>query len=272
MPPHARRMVSSCRAARHRVRGTGDINLTALEFRILLKVLVLPPSGPLLLGIAGLLLWPRRPRIGFALCAASIGSLWLLATPLISDALTRATEGYPALDPAHLTATQARAQAVVILGGGVRRNAPEVGGDAPAVHVDLRLIEGAKVARATHLPVLISGSPREAAAMRHFMEEDLQLPVRWVEGASKDTLENAVFSARLLREQGIDRIILVTSSEHMVRAAEEFAAAGLDVTAAPAGMWTHDERGLLAFVPSVGALDRSHRALYEWAGRLVRTR
>jgi uncharacterized SAM-binding protein YcdF (DUF218 family) len=248
------------------------IKLTAFEFRILLKALFLPPTGPLLLGVAGLLLWSRRPRIAFALCAASIGSLWLLATPIISDVLARAAEGYPALDPTRLTATQARAQAIVILGGGTRRNAPEVGGDAPSVLGDLRLIEGAKVARATHLPILISGSPREAVAMRRFVEEDLQVPVRWVEAASTDTHENAVFSARLLRQQAIERIILVTSSAHMVRAAEEFTAAGLDVTAAPAGMWTRDERGVLAFVPSMLALDRSHTALYEWAGRLVRTR
>jgi len=81
-----------------------------------------------------------------------------------------------------------------------------------------------------------------------------------------------VFSARLLRPQGISRIILVTSSAHMVRAAAEFTAAGFDVTPAPADMWTHDERGVLAFLPSVLALDRSHTALYEWAGRIVRKR
>ncbi len=246
--------------------------MTALEFRIFLKALVLPPSGLLILGVAGLLVWWRRPRIGFALCAASIGSLWLLATPIVSDALAHVTEGYPAFDPAHLTEMQTRAQAIVILGGGVRRNAPEVGGDAPGIHAGLRLIEGARVARATRLPILISGSPREAAAMRHFMEEDLQLPVRWVEGASKDTRENAVFSARLLRQEGIDRVILVTSSEHMVRAAAEFTAAGLEVTAAPAGMWTHDEPGPLGFVPSISALDRSRTCLYEWIGRLLQTR
>jgi uncharacterized SAM-binding protein YcdF (DUF218 family) len=248
----------------------GDHRLSALDFRILLKALALPPGGPLVLGLVGILVWWRRPRLGFALCATAIGILWLLATPIISDALARAAEDYPPLDPAHLTRAQARAQAIVILGGGVRRNAPEVGGDAPSAHVDLRLLEGAKIARATHLPVLISGSARETRAMRRFMEEDLQVPVSWVDGASDDTHENAVFSARLLRQQGIDRIILVTSSPHMVRAAAEFTATGLEVTAAPAEMWTHDERGVLAFVPSVLALDRSHMALYEWAGRIAR--
>jgi uncharacterized SAM-binding protein YcdF (DUF218 family) len=243
--------------------------MTAHEFHVVLRTLILPPAGPLLLGIAGLLFWSRRPRLGFALCAVSIGSLWLLATPLISDALARATEGYPAFDPAHLTRGQGAAQAVVILGGGVRRGAPEVGADAPNTATGLRLIEGAKIARAMHLPILVSGTAREAEAMRRFAEEDLRVPVRWVEAASRDTRENAVFSARLLRPQGIQRIILVTSSAHMVRAVAEFGAAGFDAIAAPADMWTWDERGALALVPSRLALDRSYTALYEWLGRAV---
>ncbi len=230
----------------------------------------MPPASSLLLAVAGLLFWPRRPRLGVALCATGILSLWLLATPVLADALARAAEGYPPLDPLHLTTAQSRAQAIVILGGGVRPNAPEAGGDAPGVHTDLRLIEGAKIARATHLPILVSGTDREAFAMRRFLEEDLLVPVRWTEAASINTHENAVFSARLLRQQGIERIILVTSSAHLTRAAAEFRAAGFEVEAAPAEMWTWDERGALALVPSVLALERSRTALYEWAGRMVR--
>jgi uncharacterized SAM-binding protein YcdF (DUF218 family) len=223
-----------------------------------------------MLGAVGLACWRRRPRLGFGLCAISIGSLWLLATPFIADALVRSAERYPALDPAHLTPEQARAQAIVILGGGVRRGAPEAGGDAPNEPTALRLVEGAKIARVTQLPVLISGGPREAVAMRRFMQEELQIPVRWTESASKDTRENADFSARILRPAGIGRIILVTSSPHLARAAADFSDAGFEVSAAPAQMWTYDERGALALVPSVQGLTRSHVALYEWAGRLVR--
>jgi uncharacterized SAM-binding protein YcdF (DUF218 family) len=243
--------------------------LIAFELRQVLKALLLPPGGPILLGVVGFICWPRRPRLGFLLCAAAIGSLWLLATPIVADALARAAEGYPALDPKHLTAQQARAQAIVILGGGMRRNAPEVGADAPSVHTDLRLIEGAKIARATQLPILVSGGTLEAAAMRRFLEEDLQVPVKWTEFKSMNTHENAVFSARLLRQQDIDRVILVTSSAHMRRAAAEFAAAGIEVTAAPAEMWTLDERGPLRYLPSMLALSRSEIALYEWVGRVV---
>jgi uncharacterized SAM-binding protein YcdF (DUF218 family) len=237
---------------------------------VLLRTLVLPPVSPLLVGIAGLLCWRARPRLGMALCVVCIVTLWALATPFLADVLGRSAEGYPALDPAHLTPGQARAQAIVVLGGGVRRGAPEAGGDAPSVTADLRLIEAAKVARVTHLPILISGAAHEAAAMRRFMEEDMQLPVRWVESASKDTRENARFSAAILDKEDIHRIILVTSSMHMVRAAAEFTAAGFDVTAAPAEMVTLDEPGVLTLIPSALALYRSHVAVYEWVGRLVR--
>jgi uncharacterized SAM-binding protein YcdF (DUF218 family) len=237
--------------------------------RVIMRGLLMPPAAPLMVGIAGLLLWRRYPRVGFALCATGIVSLWLLATPFVADAIAYSTEDYPALDPAHLTPAQAGARAIVILGGGFRHNAPEVGADTPSLTGDLRLIEGARVARATHLPVLISGAPPEAAAMRTFMQEDLQVPVTWVEGDSWTTRQNAEFSARILRPLGIDRIILVTSSPHMTRAAGDFTAAGFTVTAAPADMTTRDEPGLLWFVPSTHALSRSEAALYEWAGRFV---
>jgi uncharacterized SAM-binding protein YcdF (DUF218 family) len=229
----------------------------------------MPPAGPLLIAIAGLLWWRRDARVGFALCAVGVAILWLISTPFVADALARSAESYPALDPFHLTADQAKARAIVILGGGFRHDAPEVGADTPSITGDLRLIEGARVARATHLPVLISGAPPEAPPMRRFMESDLQVPVTWVEGESWTTRQNAEFTARMLRPLGIERIILVTSSPHMARAVGDFVAAGFKVTAAPADMETRDEPGLLWFVPSAHALSRSESALYEWAARLV---
>jgi uncharacterized SAM-binding protein YcdF (DUF218 family) len=243
--------------------------LTAFGLRLFLKTLFIPPAGLLLVGLAGLLCGLRRPRLGLALCAVAIGGIWLLGMPLVADALAHAVEGFPALDPAHLTPAQSRAQVIVVLAGGVRRDAPDVGGDAPALHVVPRLVEAAKIARATHLPLLVSGNPREAAAMCRFLLEEMRLPVAWAEGASWDTRENAEFSARILHPLGLDRIILVTSSAHLVRAAAEFRAAGFEVSGAPAEMLTRDERGMLAFLPSVQAWDRSRTALYEWVGRIV---
>jgi len=243
--------------------------LLSIGVRLVLKAVIFPPGGPLWLGLAGLLTWRRRPRLSFALCAAGILSLWVLSTPFIADFIDHASEDYPPLDVHHLPASAAHAGAIVILGGGVRFGAPEVGADAPSPPADLRLIEGARVARATHLPILVSGTPAEAAAMRRFMQDVLGLAVRWEESDSYTTRLNAQRSARILQPEGIDDIILVTSSLHMTRAAAEFAAAGFHVTAAPAQMWTRELGGVLGFLPSVEALSRSHDTLYEWGGRLV---
>src|ERR1700722_3569568 len=69
---------------------------------ILLKSLarsaILPPSGPLILAIVVLLYPRRRPRLSVALLVIGLGSLWLLATPLVSDALQRLAQRYPPLD------------------------------------------------------------------------------------------------------------------------------------------------------------------------------
>ncbi|HEY6456462.1 MAG TPA: YdcF family protein [Steroidobacteraceae bacterium] len=233
----------------------------------LLKNLVLPPSGPLLLAGLGLaLLAYRRARLGGAvLCALSVLALWVLATPIVADSLVHWAQRYPALDPARI----ADAQAIVILGGGVRVSAPEYGTSAPGATSLERLVYGARLARLTHLPVLISGSRFEAASMRDFLHQDLGVNAEWVENHSRDTHENAQFSAAILAQAGVQKVLLVTSAAHMARAVVEFNEAGIDTVPAPAAIGTHSETGILAYVPNADALMRSQRALYEGLGRLV---
>lgn len=93
-----------------------------------------------------------RPRLGRALAWLGVGSLFLLSLPVVSHALLRSLEP-PALD----LRRPGEAQAIVILGGGVRRNAAEFGGDTLARLTLERVRYGALVARATRLPVLVSG-------------------------------------------------------------------------------------------------------------------
>lgn len=50
----------------------------------LLATLVLPPAGPLLLAVLGLLLLRRWPRFGKALAWSGLVLLWLLATPAVT--------------------------------------------------------------------------------------------------------------------------------------------------------------------------------------------
>jgi uncharacterized SAM-binding protein YcdF (DUF218 family) len=229
--------------------------------------LVLPPAGPLLLAIIGALLLRRRPRLGGALLAIGLASLWLFSLPVVADALTRLTEHYPALDLTEAT----QAQAIVILGGGGQRGfAPEYGGPAADAPLLERLAYGAYIARGTGLPVLVTGHGIEASAMRDSLARNFGLQVRWIDADAYDTFENASNSAQLLRADGVHRIVLVTSTTHLWRATHEFIAAGLDVVPAPVGMLSIRETGVARYLPDAGALVRSYAATYELLGEPVR--
>src|ERR1700726_2387065 len=100
-----------------------------LRLKTLLKGLILPPAGPLLLAFLGLLLIKRRPALARICLVLGLGSLWLLSTPVVTDVLAGLAERYPPLD----LKNTAGAQAIVILGGGgFRAFAPEYGGPAAA--------------------------------------------------------------------------------------------------------------------------------------------
>lgn len=236
----------------------------------LLKNLVLPPTGPLLLAFGGLLwaLVGRRRAWPLALCAAGLALQWVLATPAVADALMLAAQRYPALDLNRPT----DAQAIVILAGGVRRHAAEYGGrPAPSSTTLQRIVYGALVAHKTGLPVLLSGGHAETVAMRTFLAAYLGVKPKWIDDHARDTEQNAQDTAAILKPQGVRTVILVTSAEHMARALVEFRVAGLRVVAAPAEIWTGDAHSLLAWVPSADGLVCSYRALYEFLGRFVQS-
>jgi len=232
----------------------------------LARNLILPPVGPLILAVVGLLLMSRRRRLGVVVVVIGVGSLWLCSTPAVSDVLIHFAERYPPLDPSQ----PVNAQAIVILGGGGMRIAPEYGGWALEGEALERVSYAASLVRRTGLPILVSGTPEETRGMSITLGRDLGIGVRWTENRSGDTYENARFSARILRADGIRRIILVTNSPHEWRAAHEFMGAGLDVVPGPVGGDTPHEYNVVSFVPSARGLHRSYDALYELIGEPMR--
>src|SRR5262245_15977271 len=240
-------------------------------WRKVLAALVLPPIGPLLLAIAGALLLGRRPRLGRALLWSGLGLLVALSTWTVAGGLLRLVG-----DSQPVTLAQAKsAQAIVILGGGVRRNAPEFGGETVG-HLTLdRVRYGAMVARATGLPVLVTGGAlssarAEADVMRETLEREFGVPVRWTEDRSRNTHENAQFSAARLEKEGVKRVVLVAHGFDMRRARAEFIAAGLEVVPAPTFVAADNSFELTDLIPNVGALQASYIALYELLANLVR--
>jgi uncharacterized SAM-binding protein YcdF (DUF218 family) len=239
-------------------------------WRKVLAALVLPPIGPLALAILGAALLGRRPRLGRTLLWSGLGLLVALSTWAVADGLLRLVDDSPPV-----TLAEARsAQAIVILGGGVRRNAPEYGGDTVGRLTLDRVRYGAIVARATDLPVLVTGGAlregaTEAAVMRQTLEREFGVPVRWTEDRSRNTHENAQFSAARLEQEGVKRVVLVAHGFDMRRARAEFAAAGLEVVPAPTFVPSRQPLKPTDLIPSVGALQASYYALYELLGNLV---
>ena len=244
-----------------------------LDLKTFLHTLLLPPGGPLLLAALGAWLLGRgrtvlARRSGGVLLAAGLGSLWVLATPAVANRLSEAARRCPPLD----LRVPVRAQAIVILGGAENHPvAPEYGG-APAAGCGLleRVSYGAFLAQRTGLPVLVSGDGIEAQAMRASLARNFHIEPRWIDDRSRDTFQNAAFSARILRPAGISRIVLVTDATHEWRAVQEFTSAGFDVTPGPEGAWQWHGRGPNRYIPNVSALAHSTEALYELIGDLVR--
>jgi uncharacterized SAM-binding protein YcdF (DUF218 family) len=239
--------------------------------KTVLKELLLPPSGLYLLAVAGALLLRWRPRTGGVLLALALAALWVLSMPVIADALTRSIQHYGAFDAAAPT----QAQAIVILGGGGERvQAPEYGGPAPGPYLLERLAYGAYLAHKTGLPILVSGWHIEAVAMRNSLRDSFALEPRWVDNQAYDTFDNARNAARMLAVAGVQRIILVTSTQHMWRAAHEFSATGLSLTPAPLGLVparpASNVVSLLRYIPDAQALERSYQVIYELVGERVR--
>jgi len=239
---------------------------------------ILPPANLFLLILVGLLLWRRWPRTGRIVAGTGLALLAILSTNAGASLFVRPLEG---LSTPLAAPERAGAQAIVVLAAGRLQDAPEYGGaDIPDYVALARLRYAAHLQRRTGLPILVSGGvgaradtdPKKGRplalgeAMAVALREDFGVPVRWIEGHSRDTFENAAFSAGMLRKDGIRRVLLVTDAMHMPRSRRVFAHAGLEVVEAPTMFFGDQARSSGAFVPSAEGMRRSWYALYELIG------
>ncbi|MBI3374967.1 MAG: YdcF family protein [Betaproteobacteria bacterium] len=239
----------------------------------LLTALVLPPTGLLVLAFFGLWLAGRKSlpwrNAGIALASLSLLGLFALSLPIVGNSLLAGLESAPPISHGEL----AGSQAIVILGGGSYVGAPEYAGDTVNGATLERLRYGARLERESGLPLLVtSGAPwggrPEAESMKDVLEGEFGVPVRWAEGRSRDTAENARLSAPMLKAEGITRIALVSHGWHLPRAVPLFEREGLTVVAAPTVFSTGSPSLVENLLPGEG-FGRSREALHEYLGLLA---
>jgi uncharacterized SAM-binding protein YcdF (DUF218 family) len=241
------------------------------------------PFGLALIAIiAAIFLW-RKPRAQRAVLIATLIMLLLASNSLVAAALTRSVEWqyFPPKEIPH-------AEAIVLLGGGT---AP---GLYPRPIVELNGA-GDRVAYAAWLyqqgaaPAIIASggaiewleTGKSAADDMAFLLELMGVPPEaiWLEENSRNTAENAAECAKILREKGITRIILVTSAFHMPRSVPLFENQGLEVIPAPTdysvtqadwdALTTLNPSLIIRLLPSADNLAATSKVLKEYIGMVV---
>jgi uncharacterized SAM-binding protein YcdF (DUF218 family) len=234
----------------------------------LLSGLVLPPTSLVLLTLLGLLLLKSRPRFAVGLMAISQLALLALSMPVVAGAIARTLEP-PALAADGLK----RAQAIVILAGGLNRSAIEWGGESVNDFTLQRVRYGAHLARSSGLPIYVTGGVpgdarnSEARLMANVLQRDYGIQPKWIDESAPTTRGNALMAARDLKPLGIQRVALVTSAIHMPRSKQAFEAVGFTVIAAPTHYFAQRPFTPGQLAPGASAMVMSHLALREWIAR-----
>lgn len=236
-----------------------------------LTAMVLPPFNSLMLWLAAWLFkrcgWRKLSQVCMV---AGVLLLYVFSTPFVAKKLTESIS----VSADYQLADYRQAQAIVILGGGVRPSHELFADNAIAATPLERMRYGAYLHQQTALPILVTGgSPEkrqpEADVMAAELERFFQTPVKWIENRSNTTAENAQYSAAILNAEQIKKIVLVTNEWHLKRAKWLFEQQGFEVMTAGIGSHYAIEYGGMAFIPQAHALNTSSFVLKEWLGYWV---
>ena len=281
-----------------------------------LTALVLPPVPLLVLILLGSWMCRSRRMAGLALVWLGVVGLWLCACPgtavWVQDALLRPG---PRITVQEVVDLAARLKAgepadgapleplgIIVLGAGRTPLSLEYGmADLSAASTE-RLRYGIWLSRQSGVPVGFSGGVgwaqktdgseggqqvdaavdiSEAAVAATIAKDQFGWPMRWVEGESADTRQNAARTVDMLSAQGVRGVVVVTHAFHAQRARRAFeeaaetaaarhpGAARLTVAMASMGYWGPEDRPILTWLPSASGMRNVNFALRECVGFLM---
>ncbi len=166
--------------------------------------------------------------------------MWSLSTIPVSDMLMRGLESDLKIpDNPH-------GDVIILLGGGVYANVPDLSGiGSPSDEMAGRIITAVRLQKRLNIPVIVSGGAvfkgqkAEAPIIKRFLI-DLGVPEGKIilEDKSRDTFENANDTKKICEKKGYSKPMLVTSGLHMKRSVLSFEKAGMKVTPIPANFRT----------------------------------
>jgi uncharacterized SAM-binding protein YcdF (DUF218 family) len=227
-----------------------------------------------LMAVALFWLWRRSgSRRQLLLVIIPFALLWIFCMPLSSHfALGSLEWNYPPRQK-----VPAAAPVIVVLSGGIYYPDSLVSEAQLSSDTVDRCFEGAALYHGkVGGRLLLSGGkvdesragPQLAEAMKTLMMQ-LGVPAKDIllEPNSRSTYENAVESARILKEQNVQRIVLVTDAAHLPRAIRCFRRQGIEVV--PWGC-RYRARPLefspMLVIPHPSAAEGTQAALHEWLG------
>ncbi|MGI6245238.1 MAG: YdcF family protein [Pseudochelatococcus sp.] len=236
----------------------------------------LSPTNVLLLTliIAGLLLFTRLYRVArIVVLAAAIVLLMVGVTPFSRFFVQTLENIHP-----DISQDTGRVDGVIVLGGATSfaRGQLRVGEGGSRLVAALELARANPQARIVFTGgsarVLIAEERTEAEGARIFFDLAGLGPDRVIyENQSRNTLENAYFSKRLVEPKPGERWLLVTSAFHMPRSVATFRRAGFDVVPYPVdfrsdGRFSDDFR---PFSIAPDGLRLTDMTVREWIGMLA---
>jgi len=245
----------------------------------ILPVFIMPLSlVTLLLLVALFLLRRNKLRTAAGLLVLALAVLWTASTPFVAGQLYRQIESrYPPMQMEDIPVRDC----MVVLGGAIGGLLP------PRVEIDMndaidRIYKAAALYRAGKAPAVIVTGGNQPWSKNYVAEADLirELLIEWgvpteaifLEGSSRNTRENAVYSKNVIDSMNCKDALLVTSAAHMPRAAAAFNSAGVAVTPVSTDVRAVETLGLpgvMEFMPSASALAMTSEALREWIGQKV---
>ena len=225
-----------------------------------------PPALFIAAGLFGTIVAIKWRRTGIIIALASNLCLFASATPALSSYINHQLE---MMIPQ--TADFSQAQAIVVLGADIQSGE----GDSPDWPGPLsleRVLFAVDAYRRLDLPVAVSGGfignakPSLAAMLKGTFENYFHVPIKWTEERSRNTFENALYTAAILRNQSISTVILVAQSRDLPRAIWCFEQVGLHALPWHAPRTPIESEKIEDFLPNTAALQASFYGLHELIG------